>query len=110
MTILTQFFGNSIRLKILEVFLENRNDCLNVPEIARQAGVSHITIYNYVNKFLTEGIVCQYPKVNRKWQYKLNLENPKVKIILMFERMIIAEKMANFYKDYPNSNAEGLDD
>lgn len=54
---LMALFGTPAKTRILSVFVAERGRDLSKSEIARQAGVSRSTVYEYLDGFLALGVV-----------------------------------------------------
>lgn len=93
MSVLSEIFGDCPQIKVVETFAENYNDKLYVADIVRMTDVSKITVSNHISKLLEEGIVEKKEKKGTIQFYQLNMNNPKAKIILLLERLIVSERL-----------------
>ena len=93
MSILSEIFGDSPQIKIVETFAENYNEKLYAADIVRMTDVSKVTVSNHINKLLKEGIIEKKEKRGPIQFYQLNMNNPKAKIILLLEKFIVSERL-----------------
>ncbi|WP_081655458.1 helix-turn-helix domain-containing protein [Halopiger goleimassiliensis] len=56
-TPLVELFGDGARARLLSVFATKRNREFTVSELARQAGITRKTVYEYLDEFESLGIV-----------------------------------------------------
>lgn len=95
--ILTELFGNSEETRITEVFMENPDDEFLLHQVALAAEVGfHEIIQKHIIKLIDNDIVISrlYNEFdNDIFIYKLNIDNPKVKMLIMLERTMVADRM-----------------
>ncbi len=94
--ILTKVFGDTVRIKILEILLElsleKEIKWLNISEIAKIAGISTSSSKRIVDQLLNENIVekkpiqthAQYPEK----EISLNFDNKIVNELIFFYRKL----------------------
>jgi len=101
--ILTQMFGTSLHVRVLELFILNYLDSYSLSEASRELKVQPITLKKVWDILVKENIIILTKIVGKSKLYKLNLENPKVKIILkiIFE---IAEQAIPQPQKIPKNN------
>jgi hypothetical protein len=78
-----QVFGPSIYLLILDYFLNNPNQLVNLREIARSIGKNPGSVSRVVPRLIEEEYVEQIP-VGNMYVFKLNENNNIVKVLLEF--------------------------
>ena len=88
-TVLTEIFGNSPPVRILDFFLDNKLFDFSKSEIAREIGMSKVTVHKYIDALLRLGILKENRKIGRASMYKLNLESPLVKKLMEIEDILI---------------------
>jgi biotin operon repressor len=98
MSVLSILFGDCPQLKIVETFAENYKDKLYIADIARMTGVSKVTILKHIRTLQEEGVIIRAGNVGKVQYYQLNMENQKVKIILLLEQYMISEKLEEMIK------------
>jgi len=99
MSILSELFGDCPQLKVLETFIENPNDKQFIADISRITGINTITVTNHINKLLLESVIEKKDKAGRVQFYQLNMDNQKVKIIMLLENYIVSEKLDELLKE-----------
>jgi len=94
--ILSKLFGNTVRIKILEILLENSlkkdSDWLNISELAKIAGISTSSSKRIVDELIADSIVdlktIQTHAKNPEKEVQLNLDNKFVKELIFFYRKV----------------------
>jgi len=94
--ILTGIFGNTVRIKILEVLLETNLEkemtWLNISEIAKIAGISTSSSKRIVDQLIQENLVEKKPiqthAQNPEKEIHLNLDNKIVRELIFFYRKL----------------------
>ena len=71
-------FSSRGRVRILRILTEIGE--LNISEIARRAGLNYTTTNQHLQALMNAGIIC-HKKFGRIRIFRLNEENPRVKII-----------------------------
>jgi len=98
--ILTNIFGNTVRIKILELLLENilkkEIEWENISKIAKEAGISTSSSKRVIDSLIISKIVDVLPvkthAKNPKKSIRLNLDNKFVNELIFFYRKIRAFK------------------
>jgi len=94
-SLLLKAFGNSPKLRIIDIFLTNPLFDFTKNELARELGMSKQTLYKHFKDLEEIGIVKVSRKIGRANLYKINLENPMVKMLNQYTTQLslqIAEK------------------
>jgi predicted transcriptional regulator len=94
---LLKTLGDSLKLRIIDFFLDNPLFDFTKKEVIETLGMSKQTFYKYFKNIEKYGIVNVSRKIGRAKLYKINLENPIVKMLREFETqlsLIIAEQEA----------------
>lgn len=94
--ILTKIFGKSVRVKILEILLENalqkEIEWLNISELAKIGNVSTSSSKRIVDKLIEEGLVDLKPiqthAKNPEKEIRLNLDNKLINELIFFFRKV----------------------
>ena len=94
--ILTKIFGKSVRVKILEILLENALQkeikWLNISELAKIGSVSTSSSKRIVDKLIEEGLVDLKPiqthAKNPEKEIRLNLDNKLINELIFFFRKV----------------------
>ena len=94
MFVLSKIFGDCSQVRLLEVFAENFDEELSIPDILWLTDIPKTTIYNYVNRLLDEKILLKGSKVGKTQFYHLNNEKEEVIIVLSLVNHIVSEKLA----------------
>jgi len=80
-SLLLKAFGYSPKLRIIDIFLTNPLFDFSKNELAKELGMSKQTLYKYFKDLEELGIVKVSRKIGRANLYKINLENPMVKML-----------------------------
>ena len=78
-TILIKMFGNSPKLRILDIFLDNPYFDFSKSEVVRELGMSKQTFYRDFKDLEELRVVKFSRKIGRATMYRINLEHPLVK-------------------------------
>jgi DNA-binding transcriptional ArsR family regulator len=100
-SLLIKAFGNSPKLRILDYLLDYKLNDFTKKEIVEALGMSKITFYKYFKDLEDLGLVIPSRKIGRATLYKINLENPMVKLLIEYEMQLslqIAEREAQKMK------------
>lgn len=96
--ILLELFGNTPKLRLLNIFLENPYFDFTKEELVRELGMSKLTVYKYVRQMEKMGIIRMSRKIGKAVLFKLNRANPAVTLIEGFLRQFSAEIAENELK------------
>jgi len=94
-SILIKTLGDSPKLRIIDFFLDNMLFDFTKKEIIEALGMSKQTFYKYFPDLEEYGIVIVSRKIGRAKLYKINIDNPLVRMLREYETKIsqeIAEK------------------
>ena len=80
-SILLKYFGDSPKLRIIDFFLDNPLFDFTKKEVIEALGMSKQTFYKYFADIEKNEIVKISRKIGRAKLYKINLENPMVKML-----------------------------
>jgi len=100
-SILLKMFGDSPKLRIIDFFLDNPLSDFTKKEVIEALGLSKQTFYKYFTDLEEYGLVAVSRKIGKAKLYKINLENPIVKLLKEFEIQLslqIAEQEAEKMK------------
>ena len=78
-TLLIKMFGDSPKLRILDIFLDNPYFDFTKSEVIRELGMSKQTFYKYFKDLEELQIVKPTRKIGRAILYRINEEHPLVK-------------------------------
>ena len=84
------YFGNSLKIKVLEFLIEGRELDYSVSDIAEGARIGRTTLFRIWNDFIDLGIVKHTRDIGNAKLYKLNISNPFIrKIADLFDTLVI---------------------
>ena len=84
------YFGNSLKIKVLEFLIEGRELDYSVSDIAEGAGIGRTTLFRIWNDFVELGIVKPTRVIGNAKLYKLNITNPFAKkMVDLFDTLVI---------------------
>ena len=81
---LNKLFGPSIRLLVLELFIENPDRLMNLREVARLLEKNPGSVARALPRLVEDGLVEQIRVGKNIYAYRLNQENEVVKLLLEF--------------------------
>lgn len=90
-SILLKAFGNSPKLRIIDFFLDNPLFDFTKKEVIEALGMSKQTFYKYFEDLKDLAVVEITRKIGRAELYKINLENPMVKLVREYETELSTE-------------------
>lgn len=85
---LNELFGPSIRLLVLDLFLEKPDTLMNLREIARMVNKNPGSISRVMPRLLEEGFLEQHKVGKVTYAYRLNTENEVVKLLIDFGKKL----------------------
>jgi len=100
-SMLIKVFGKSPKLRILDFLLDYKLNDFTKKEIIEALGMSKVTFYKNFKDLIDLGLVIPSRKIGRATLYKINLENPMVKMLIEFEMKLslkIAEEEGKMKK------------
>jgi AcrR family transcriptional regulator len=80
-SLLLKAFGDSPKLRIIDIFLTNPFFDFSKNELVRELGMSKQTLYKYFKDLEDLEIVRATRRIGRATLYKINLENPMVRML-----------------------------
>lgn len=84
-----KMFGDSPKIRILDMLLTGRELDYSITDIACQAQIGRATFYRLSDDLLRSRIIKPTRKIGRIQLYRINLENPQIKqIAMMYDNMI----------------------
>ncbi len=81
-SIFLETFGESPLIKVLDFFLTFPSFDYSKTQVAKEAGISRITIEKIWKRLIKRGIIVKTRSIGKAELYKLNTENPRVKILM----------------------------
>ncbi|MEM3659845.1 MAG: winged helix-turn-helix domain-containing protein [Thermoproteota archaeon] len=87
-SLLVKALGDSPKLRILDYFLDFKLNDFTKKEIVEALGMSKQTFYKYFKDLEELGLVTASRKIGRATLYKINLENPIVKMLIEHETQL----------------------
>jgi len=90
-SLLVRALGSSPKLRILDYLLDYKLNDFTKKEIVEGSGMSKLTFYKYFKDLQELGLVTASRKIGRATLYKVNLENPIVRMLIEYERELSAQ-------------------
>jgi len=87
-SLLIRALGSSPKLRILDYLLDFKLNDFTKKEIVEALGMSKLTFYKYFKDLEELDLVAASRKIGRATLYKINLENPIVKMLIEYERQL----------------------
>jgi len=84
-TVFSTVFGDSPYIKVLDFFLDNDVYDYSKSDIAREAGISRITLESILSDLLSLGVVKQTRINGKAKMYQLSKDSELVKKLLAFD-------------------------
>jgi DNA-binding transcriptional ArsR family regulator len=83
-TIMTHLFGNSPKVKVMDLLMIGRECEYCITDMAEAAGVGRASVYRMLDAMLKDRILVKKGKYGRIQLYQLNMQNPEVKLLVKF--------------------------
>src|SRR3989344_4032358 len=81
-SLFVETFGDTPLVRVTEFFLTFREFDYSKSQVAAEADVSRVTIENVWKQLIRNGIIVKTRKVGNGELYKVNAENPKVRVLM----------------------------
>jgi len=81
-SIFVETFGETPVIRVLDFFLTFDSFDYSKSQVAEETGVSRITLEKLWKEMIDKKIIVKTRTVGRAEMYKLNKENPKVKVLI----------------------------
>jgi len=75
-------FGETPLIKVLDFFLTFPSFDYSKTQVANEVGISRITIGKIWKELIKKGMIVKTRSMGKAELYKLNMENPRVKILM----------------------------
>jgi DNA-binding IclR family transcriptional regulator len=92
---LNELFGPSKYLIVLDLFLQNSEDFMNLREIARRIDKNPASIMKVLPTLVSRNYIARTRIGAKVVAYRLNRENRKVKLLLEFLQKLEEENLQN---------------
>ena len=93
-SIFLEKFGDSPRLRVLDFLIGNHFFDFPVTEIARESNVSYNSLKLFFQQMIRDGFIIKTRKVGKSDFYKLNIENPFVKLLIKIDWLLTEKAIA----------------
>lgn len=84
-SVLAETFGDSPLVKVLDFFLMHPSFDYSKSQVAKEVGISRITIEKIWKRLVKNEIITNTREVGRAELFKLNTNNSKVKALMKFD-------------------------
>ena len=91
-SLFVQNFGESPFIKIIDFLLDNYIFDFTKSDIARETGISRVTLDKFFNILIKQGIIFKTKKIGMAEIYRLNTNSEIVKAINNLEMVMIKNK------------------
>jgi len=81
-SIFVETFGEAPIIRVLDFFLTFDNFDYSKSQVAEETGVSRITLDSIWAELVSKKVIVKTRTIGRAEMFKLNKENPKVKVLL----------------------------
>lgn len=85
---LSQLFGASVYLLVLDLFLERRDAIMNLREVARLVDRNPGSVTRVMPRLIEVGVVSRVRVGKERYVYQLNKEEGLVKLLLEFRESL----------------------
>lgn len=91
-TLFIKFFGDSPKIRILDMLITGRELDYNISDISDQSGIGRATFYRLLDDLLKDKIIIPTRKVGNIQLYKINSGNDSVKkVISLYDELLRSE-------------------
>lgn len=87
-SLLIKALGSSPQLRILDYLLDYKLNDFTKREILEALGMSKQTLYKYFKDLQELGLIAETRKIGRATLYRINLENPMVRMLIEYETQL----------------------
>lgn len=88
-TLFRELFGDTPKIRVLEYLLEGRELDHSIGDIAEGAGINRVTLFRMWDKLEKSKIIVYTRNIGNAKLYKLNMDNPYVRILVdVFDKII----------------------
>ncbi|MGQ4833280.1 MAG: winged helix-turn-helix domain-containing protein [Candidatus Asgardarchaeia archaeon] len=88
MGIFTDVFGSTIRVRLIEYFLEHPDSIIYLTELSRVLGVSHSSVSRVIQPLIDMNLIEEIPLAGRLRFFRLNLNSRIAKFLLSFYKTL----------------------
>ena len=88
-TPLVELFGKPGRTKLISVFVDERENDLNVSELARQAGIARSTVYDHLDDLVELGIVEETRETGPSTRYQLDNDDEIAELLYQLDGLVL---------------------
>ena len=92
-SLLLNLTGDLPLFNIIDFLLDNKGMDFSKSDIAKGAGISRASLFNYWNEVEKHGIIRTTRSFGKTKLYTLNIKNPVTQKIIELEKAIISEAM-----------------
>lgn len=90
-TTFRELFGDTPKIRVLEYLLEGRELDHSIGDIAEGADINRVTLFRMWNDLKVTKIIVHTRNIGNAKLYKLNMENPRVRVLArLFDEIINA--------------------
>ena len=84
-----ELFGDTPKIRVLEYLLEGRELDHSIGDIAEGSGINRVTLFRMWDEIKKSKIIVHTRNIGNAKLYKLNIDNPYVKILIdLFDKII----------------------
>src|SRR3989344_150169 len=88
-TLFRELLGDNPKIRVLEYLLEGRELDHSLADIAEGAGINRVTLFRMWDDIIDSDIVVHTRDIGNAKLYKLNIRNPRIKVLTeLFDRII----------------------
>lgn len=88
-TTFRELFGDTPKIRVLEYLLEGRELDHSIGDIAEGAKINRVTLFRMWDKLEKAKIIVHTRNIGNAKLYKLNMQNPKVRVLArLFDEII----------------------
>ena len=98
---MTDLFGASPRVTILEAFAESPDEEFSVPELVAQTGSSRRGVYMHVRQLVEDGVLRASARRGKCQFYRLNEEDKRGRLVPLLDSVITIGRLEREIKRDP---------
>jgi len=88
-TLFRELLGDTPKIRVLEYLLEGRELDHSIGDIAEGAGINRVTLFRMWDEIEKSKIIIHTRNIGNAKLYKLNMDNPYVRILVdLFDKII----------------------
>ncbi|HLD81270.1 MAG TPA: hypothetical protein VJA40_04685 [archaeon] len=104
-SIFLKMFGDTPFIRVVDFFLDNDSFDYSKSDIARESGVSRVTLDSVISRLLKLGVIKQTRVAGKSQMFQLNRANPAAQRLLELDVNLSIDYSSGKFNDKPSPQA-----